>query len=195
VSKEKNREAPAASDEALVNRQRAALPGDTRPFAELVRRHQERILANCRYLTGSPDDAEDLAQDVFIKAFFALGRFEGRARFGTWLQRIKVNHCLNHLRRRRRWREEDVDDAALQARPELKVDADAEARLADTDRRRRIAAVLDAMPETLRVPLLLRDLDGLEYAEIAERLGIGLSAVKMRIKRGREMFRRLYDAG
>src|SRR6478736_1759035 len=152
--------APAAldvrSDDDLVNLARTAGPRDTGPFAALVRRHQGFVVANCRAITRSQVDAEDLAQEVFVKAFFALPQFEGRAAFRTWIGRIKVNHCLNHLRR---------------MRGAMMVDRD------------QIIAVLDSMPDTLRIPLMLRDADGHSYEEIAARLSIGLSAVKMRIKR------------
>ena len=87
----------------------------------------------------------------------------------------------------------DVDSPETQDEPALQVPPSAHAELLAGEERRRIQAVLDAMPETLRVALLMRDLDGLAYQEIAETLGIGLSATKMRIKRGREEFRRLYD--
>ena len=74
-----------------------AAEGDMGAFETLVERHRNRVMANCRYISGSPADAEDLAQEVFVKAFFGLQNFEGRAQFATWLNRIKVNHCLNFL--------------------------------------------------------------------------------------------------
>ncbi|HHN74324.1 MAG TPA: sigma-70 family RNA polymerase sigma factor, partial [Acidobacteria bacterium] len=88
------------SDDQLVETAKSAPPGDMRAFEQLVERYQRSVHTNCRYLGGSESDAEDLAQEVFIKAFFGLQRFEGRAQFKTWLQRIKVNHCLNHLRKK-----------------------------------------------------------------------------------------------
>ncbi len=180
-------------DDSLVDRAQASPSGDLRAFEGLVRRHQEVILANCRYMTGSADLAEDLAQEVFVKAYFALPRFEKRASFGTWVKRIKVNHCLNHIRKAKKGSFVDLDDPALQSEPELQVAATGQADLETLDERARIRRTLDLVPEKLRLPLILRDLDGLTYQEIAEHLNIGLSAVKMRIKRGRQEFRRLYD--
>jgi RNA polymerase sigma-70 factor (ECF subfamily) len=180
-------------DDILVEEARRAAAGDTRSFGELVTRHQARVLANCRHLTGSADDAEDLAQEVFVKAFFGLRRFEGRAQFGSWVQRIKVNHCLNHLRRRKGKTFLDIDDPLLEIEAPLSVAATPERELHELDERARIRAVLDELPTTLRVPLVLCDLDGLSYQEIADQLGLGLSAVKMRIKRGREEFRARYE--
>lgn len=152
------------------------------------------MLTNCRYLTRSPDDAEDLAQEVFVKAFFALGRFEGRAQFRTWIQRIKANHCLNHLRAKKNRTFVDVNEPALEAEEDLVVAPDAERIVDAGDVQELVRAVLESIPDTLRLPLILRDLDEMSYQEIAETLGVGLSAVKMRIKRGREMFRREYES-
>ena len=86
-------------DANLVAQALKAHPGDLRAFDELVRRHQSRVQTNCRYLSGNEEDALDLAQEVLVKAYFNLKGFEARAGFGTWVNRIKVNHCLNHLRR------------------------------------------------------------------------------------------------
>jgi RNA polymerase sigma-70 factor (ECF subfamily) len=182
----------ALNDDDLVVAAQGAIRGDTRAFDQLVERHRRRTMANCRYLTGSPDEAEDLAQEVFVKVFFGLRRFEARAAFGTWLQRIKINHCLNFLRAQRGHTFVDVEDPALEGLPELQVRPTAEARLHASDERRVIEAVLDSLPGTLRVPLIMRDLDGLAYDEIAALLHLKLSAVKMRIKRARDQFRARY---
>ena len=182
-----------ATDVDLVARAKRAVRDDYGAFDLLVQRYQDRVLGNCRYLTGSRDDADDMAQEVFVKAFFALSKFEGRSSFQTWLWRIKVNHCLNHLRRSRRERTIDIEAPGLDRVPELQVEATAHHALQAERDRELIDQTLDVLPDTLRVPLLLRDLDGLSYQEIAEELGLSLSATKMRIKRGREEFRRQYD--
>lgn len=177
------------SDDQLVAIARTEGSGDTRAFETLVRRHQGFVVANCRVITGSAADADDLSQEVFVKAFFGLRRFEGRAQFRTWLQRIKVNHCLNHLRKTRGAVMVDIDDVALGDHAALRIPATAPAAILAATDRERIVSVLDAMADTLRVPLMLRDGDGQSYQEIADQLGIGLSAVKMRIKRARAEFR------
>ncbi len=150
-------------------------------------RHAGRIRANCRYLVGVEAEADDLAQEAFISAYFALKGFSGRSSFGTWLGRIKVNRCLNHLKVRRRRVFVDIEDVSVVGQ-DLRTGPGESSTLDDGDRRR-IDAILLEMPETLRVPLILRDMDGLSYQEITEVLDIGLSAVKMRIKRAREAFR------
>jgi RNA polymerase sigma-70 factor (ECF subfamily) len=176
-------------DEDLVQRAVAAGDGDLRAFDQLVDRHKGRVLANCRYLTRSSEDSEDLAQEVFLKAFFALPRFEGRSAFKTWIHRIKINHCLNYLEKKKGKEFIDIDEPGLSQHESMSVAPRAHSRAEAASDRERIAWVLDHMTETLRVPLIMRDADGFSYQEIAEQLGVGLSAVKMRIKRGREEFR------
>jgi RNA polymerase sigma-70 factor (ECF subfamily) len=181
-----------ATDDELVAAAQRQVPGDTRSFEILMRRHQGFVKANCRVITRSPADAEDLAQEVFVKAYFGLRRFEGRAQFRSWLQRIKVNHCLNHLRRMKGTTFLELDDV-MEGHEALRTEASADRALETAADRDRIVQVLESMPDTLRIPLMLRDADGQSYDEIATHLGIGLSAVKMRIKRGREEFRRRFD--
>jgi len=177
------------SDDRLVELARKEGSQDTRAFEELVRRHQGFVTANCRLITRSPTDAEDLAQEVFVKAFFGLRRFEGRSQFRSWIQRIKVNHCLNYLRKTRGAVMVDIEDVSPESDDAMRTESNAHAELQTAADRERIIHVLDSMTDTLRIPLMLRDADGLSYEEIAEQLGASLSAVKMRIKRAREQFR------
>ncbi len=182
-------------DFPLLERVRDSLEGDLRAFEELVRRHQSRIVADCRHMTRDDLNSEDLAQEVFVKAFFAMKGFEGRSSFRQWLQRIKVHHCLNHLKRRGSKPGTPIDDAVVEQHHELQVSPVAERRYEQLGERERIAAVLNSMSTTLRVPLIMADMDELSFAEIASALGIGLSAAKMRVKRAREEFRRKYEGG
>ncbi len=182
-------------DEELVEVVVQSRQGDLRAFEELMRRHQPRVETNCRFLSGSADDAKDLAQEVFVKAYFNLNRFEGRSTFTTWIQRIKVNHCLNHLRKHKDRTFVDVDDEALAPDPELRERRRSDDSTLARETRERIVQVLDQMTATLRVPLIMRDMDGFSYQEIATELGVGLSAVKMRIARARDEFRLLYGEG
>jgi len=180
-------------DDALLALAQKALEGDLRPFDVLVERNQGWVRANCRQLTRSGEE-EDLAQEVFIKAYFGLQRFEGRSSFKTWIARIKGNHCMNHIRKMgaRPRADRDLDQISEQ---QVAVDPRAPKRIHADDERRRIDKILEGMSETLRVPLILRDMDEMSYQEIANVLGAGLSAVKMRIKRARSEFReRLRDA-
>jgi RNA polymerase sigma-70 factor (ECF subfamily) len=179
-------------DEELLRAALTAREGDLHAFEQLIHRHRKRILADCQHLTRDPNNAEDLAQEVFVKAFFGLRSFEGRSTFRHWLQRIKVNHCLNHLKKQEGNEILAVDDEYSDGLQQLHVPPVAEQELVNMEERRRIHHILSEMPITLRIPLVMREMDELSYEEIAAIMGIGLSAVKMRIKRAREHFARLY---
>jgi RNA polymerase sigma-70 factor (ECF subfamily) len=181
-----------SEDEVLVRKAREALEGDLRPFEQLVLRYERRMVANCRYITHDPNEAEDLAQEVMVKAFYGLRSFEGRSTFRHWLQRIKVNHCLNHLKKQEGRSYIGVDEPEAGGFDQLRVQATAEHQAEVIGERELIARILNSMTETLRIPLVLCDMDELSYEEVAKVLGISLSAVKMRIKRAREDFRSRY---
>ena len=180
------------SDADLVLEAQSAPAGDMRAFEELVRRYQQSVNTNCRYISGSPTDAEDLAQDVFVKAFFGLKRFEGRSSFETWVKRIKANHCINFLKKRSGKSFVDVEDPGVSTSDRVRVEPTGLSGLDRLSKRQRIRATLDSLPDSTRIPLILRDMDGLSYQDIAEELSVGLSAAKMRVKRGREAFRARY---
>jgi RNA polymerase sigma-70 factor (ECF subfamily) len=180
-------------DAALLERARRSPDGDLRAFEELVQQYQKRILADCRYITRDETASEDLAQEVFVKAYFALNRFEGRSSFRHWLQRIKVHHCLNHLKKQEGKAGVAIDEGSAEQHEELQVKATADRNLESLNEKQRIAGILDSMPATLRIPLVMRDMDEFSYEEVASALSIGLSAAKMRIKRAREEFRRRYQ--
>jgi RNA polymerase sigma-70 factor, ECF subfamily len=181
-------------DEDLVRAAREAPEGDLRAFEQLVELYQKRIMADCRYLTRDESNYEDLAQEVFVKAFFGIQGFDGRSSFRHWLQRIKVHHCLNHIKKNEGKASLAIDDSAPETYEELQVPPVAERDIESMEDRKRIGDVLNAMPATLRIPLIMRDMDELTYEEIATALGVGLSAIKMRIKRAREQFRRIYKS-
>jgi|ERR1700730_3804396 len=180
-------------DEELLRAVREAREGDLRAFEQLIEQHHKRILADCRYLTRDENNSEDLAQEVFVKAFFGLRNFEGRSSFRHWLQRIKVHHCLNHLKKREGKEVLSIDEDAVEGYEQLHVRAVAHQDIETEASRLRIEGILNSMPATLRIPLIMCDMDELSYEEIGVALGIGLSAVKMRIKRAREQFRRRYE--
>ncbi len=183
-----------ASDNELLQKAINSPDGDLRAFEELVSLYRTRIVADCRFMTRDESAAEDLAQEVFVKVFFGLQSFEGRSSFRHWLQRIKVHHCLNYLKRKERLSEISIENGSVEECGQLQVSPAIYDQFQLRDDRRRIGAVLDALPTTLRLPLVMRDMDEMSYEEIASSLGIGLSAVKMRIKRAREEFRRQYES-
>lgn len=185
---------PPGTDELLLEKARQAPDGDLQAFEQLVSQYQRKVVANCRYLTRDPGYAEDLAQEVFVKIYFGMRRFEGRSSFRTWLQRIKINHCLNYLKKQEGRTIVSTEDGRVNNAREFALQPGGEKAAINRSERERITSVLDAMSDSLRIPLLLRDMDELTYEEVAEALGVSLSAAKMRIKRGREEFRRRYGA-
>ncbi len=186
-------ERPASSiadpDEELLQQARTAPEGDLRAFEKLIVRYQRRVVANCRYITRDPNNAEDLAQEVLVKAYFGLRNFEGRSSFSGWLQRIKINHCLNHLKKQAGRSYVGIEEPEAEEFTELQVPVSAEHMAETISDRQLTSVVLDSLSSSLRIALVLCDMDGLSYEEVAKSLGISLSAAKMRIKRAREEFR------
>jgi RNA polymerase sigma-70 factor (ECF subfamily) len=192
-SNEWSRTSAADPDEELLQEARKAPEGDLRAFEQLVLRYQRRVVANCRYITRDQNNAEDLAQEVLVKAFFGLRRFEGRSSFAGWLQRIKINHCLDHLKKHAAQSFVGVEEQHVHEFDQLKDLTMADKLAEAISDQQLISEVLDSMPGTLRIPLILSDMDELTYDEVAQTLGISLSATKMRIRRAREVFRERYQ--
>jgi RNA polymerase sigma-70 factor (ECF subfamily) len=179
-----------ADDRALVD---AARAGQREAIDSLLRRHHDRLYALCRRVTGNDADAQDACQEALIAIVRGLDGFDGRSAFGTWAYRVATNACLDELRRRRRRPEPvDADDraAAPPGSGELWPDAaEAVATRADVD-----AALATLAPE-FRVAVVLRDLCGLSYEEIAEVVGVPPGTVRSRISRGRAALVPLLSAG
>lgn len=157
----------------------AAQGGDQRALDQLLRLHYDRIYAVCRRLAGNEADALDAAQEALIAIVRGLDRFDGRAAFGTWAYRVATNACLDELRRRTRRPDPglpDWEEAPVGGPPEMAEQV--------TDRLD-IDAALQGLPEEFRTPVVLRDVAGLDYAEIAAVLSIPPGTVRSRIARGR----------
>lgn len=157
-----------------------AQAGDAQAFERLYRTHVPRIHSLVRRMAGGDADADELVQDVFVRAWQRLGTFRGEAAFGTWLHRLAVNLVLNWLKGAGRGRKLFDDDAALEfapsrsARPDLAMDLeDALARL----------------PRGARQIFVLHDVEGLKHEEIAERLGITSGTSKAQLHRARMLMR------
>lgn len=167
------------TDQALVG---AAVAGDRRALEQLLRRHHERIAAVCRRMTGNAADGADATQEALIAIVRGLDRFDGRSTFGTWAYRIAVNASLDEMRRRRRRPADSLDQSDWE-RPEASVDA-SDGAVVD---RLALGPALAALPEDFRAAVVLRDIGDLDYAEIAEVLGVAVGTVKSRIARGRAL--------
>ncbi len=169
------------SDEALVERTRA---GDLSAFEELVERHRPVVFRVAARIVGN-DEADDVAQDAFLRAFHRLSQFRGEAPFRSWLLRIAHNAALNTLERRRSAPvdepEEERDPEPGTNRPRTPAD-----ELELTERRQRLQVKLQLMQPTHRAVLVLRDLEGLSYEEIASVTESPLGSVKGRLHRARK---------
>lgn len=172
----------------------AAAAGDRRALDDLLRAHYDRIYAVCRRITGSDADAADAAQEALIKIVRSLPTFDGRAAFSTWAYRIATNSSLDELRRRRRRPTLERHDPADERHSEP-IDPDAGPRVEAIADRLAIDAALAQVPETFRVPLVLRDVGDLDYAEIAEALDVPVGTVKSRIARGRAALVEILGSG
>lgn len=187
-------------DQALVKRVQR---GDRTAFDLLVRKYQHRIAALIGRYVHDWSECQDVAQDTFIRAYKALANFRGDAQFYTWLYRIAVNTAKNHLvATHRRPPAEDIDVAdavnfAGSAR--LRNDDTPEHELLRGEIERTVTDTVASLPEELRVAVTLREMDGLSYEEIAERMQCPIGTVRSRIFRAREAIdaklRPLMDSG
>lgn len=170
--------------------------GDRGALDLLLRRHQPRIYALCRRLSGNEADALDATQEALITIARRIDRFDGRSAFGTWAYRVATNACLDELRRRKR-RPEPVDlDHAPGARPLGPSGGTLHDHAGAVADRSAIDAALATLPEEFRVAVVLRDVLTLDYAEIAETVGVPIGTVRSRIARGRALLaRNLTPAG
>jgi len=170
----------------LVERARA---GDERAFAELVHRYRDRIVALALHLTGSESEAEDIAQEVFLKAYVKLPTFEGRSHFFTWVYRIAINRALNTKRAEKRRKETDLHDSRVVRA--LEVDAPDNPRLAAELRSTyaRLLVALDALPASMRTSVVLCTMQGLSHGEAAVVQECSEGTVAWRIHEARKRLR------
>jgi RNA polymerase sigma-70 factor (ECF subfamily) len=189
---------PAWRDTVLVDADRElveqAAAGSRQAFDELVRRHQASIVSLARALTRGSADAEDIAQEVFVRAWRGLHGFRGDSAFRTWLHRVAVNVVHSHHGRLARLRRVFQAPAA-DAGGEDPIDRAADTGDLESDvvMRDAIDKALGSLPEDLRVAVTLRDMQGLDYREIAKVLGIPIGTVESRIFRGRQRLQPLLE--
>jgi RNA polymerase sigma-70 factor (ECF subfamily) len=162
-----------------------AQAGDRRAVEDLLRASYDRVYPVCRRIVGNGPDAADAAQEALISVVRGLGRFDGRSRYSTWLYRIAVNASIDELRRRRRrplLALPSTDDGSAPPEPEV-ADGGPEEVVGRLD----IESALLDLPLDFRAAVVLRDVCGLDYAEIAEVLSLPGGTVRSRIARGRSL--------
>ncbi|CAN5824114.1 RNA polymerase sigma factor RpoE [soil metagenome] len=169
----------------------AAREGDRQAFEELFRLTSSDTYTLAYRLMGNEDDARDVAQEAYLRAYRGISKFRGDARFTTWMYRITANCAASHLERRRRHRHEELaDDAPLADRC---VERDPQARADASAVRDELTVALAELPPRLRAVIVLRDIYDLPHEAIATELGITETAAKVRLHRARARLReRLY---
>lgn len=164
----------------LINR---AKRGDRAAFAALVREHQDEVYTLARRLVGDPHLAADVAQETLIRAWRALPKFRGEARLSTWLYRITVNTAWTHKSRAKRHQGASIDDYLELPAPPGPDQPETAGEVQEL--RGRLRAALDGLPSAQREIVVLKDVYGWSHSEIADALGISVTAAKVRLHRAR----------
>lgn len=164
--------------------------GNKAVFGDIVLRYQDRIYNLCRYMLGNEHDAEDISQDTFIKAYRKLGEFQPNAALYTWLYRIAVNACIDHKRKpffESIFRRSDRGDETVIEYPS--VSPSPEKKYESKQIQSALEKALRKLSLKLRAAIVLKEIEGLSYDEIADTLDISIGTVKSRISRAREELR------
>ena len=180
------------SDHALIE---ATKQGDESAFAEIVQRYRNPIVNYLYRFLNDYEEAIDLAQETFVRVYFAIDRYHTGFAFSTYIYRIATNLAISEIRKRKRRRllsltglfqfERD-ETTEFQPKDERQLQDDS---LVEDEQSRVIARAIAALPEKYRVPIILRDVDGRSYEEIAEIMELGLGTTKSRISRGRGLLK------
>lgn len=161
--------------------------GEPDAFDRLVRATHRGTYTMALRLTGCPEDARDVTQEAYLRAYRGLGEFRGDARFSTWMYRITANAASTYLGRRHRHRHDQLPDAALMVDPHHDLDPAMVAAAGDL--RDRLVVALDGLPPKLRAVVVLRDVYEMPHDDIADELGISVTAAKVRLHRARHRLR------
>ena len=186
-----------AGERALLAALRA---GEEWAYRQLLTDYGGRLLAVARRFLRNEEEAQDALQEAFLQAFKALPRFEGHARISTWLHRIVVNAALMRIRSRKARPEESIEpllptfqDDGHSTVSYQAWEGGADELLERAETRELVRRTIDRLPPTYRETLILRDIEELDTAEVAEKLGITANAVKIRLHRARQALRELLD--
>lgn len=182
------RPAQAEAEAVLVERARG---GDRAAFEELVRCHADRLYVVVLRFVADGDEAQEVTQEAFLRAWRSIGRFEGRSRFFTWLYRIGINEAKRRAARRTQATVVSLDDEPVPEAPDWSEAP--ETRSQQADLRRVLEEAVRALPLEYRTPIILRDVEGLTTREAAEVMDLGEAAFKSRLHRARLAVRRTLD--
>ncbi len=183
---------PAQDNESVLVR--AAKQGDISAFEELVKRYDRNVFRIAQHITQNREDAEDVVQDAFLKAYENLKNFQEQSKFYTWLVRIAVNEALMRLRRRRPERMVSLDEDVKTEEDSMPREVadwspNPEQQYSQEELRDILTRTIQGLPSSFRTVFVLRDVEGLSTEETAEALGLSIPAVKSRLLRARLQLR------
>ena len=166
-----------------------ATSGDPSAFNRLMEAHEKRMYAVALRMCANREDAQDCLQEAMLRVYRAIGGFKGQSTFSTWVYRITMNTCLDELRRKKNKQNTSLDNLLdMGWSPADEADTP-ERHAVRSEARRRLHSAIRELPEDMRAAIVLRDIQGLSYEEIAQALDINVGTIKSRISRGREKLR------
>jgi RNA polymerase sigma-70 factor (ECF subfamily) len=184
-------EATGDTDLELVERHRY---GDQAAFEQIYRRHAEMVFNLAIRMTGDPEEAADVSQETFLRVHRYCARFRGQSSLKTWIYRVTVNCCRSRFRRNQTWRTRILSGSLERVEQVPDTRRGPEDRTVARDRGEAVMRALQRLPSPFREAVVLRDLEGLTYEEVARVLGIRIGTVRSRIARGRDRLRTLLES-
>ncbi len=180
-----------AEEQKLID---AAIAGSSSAFEKLIQPLEGRIYAVALRMCGNREDAQDCMQESMIRIYRALSGFKGQSSFSTWVYRVTMNTCLDELRRRKARRSTSLDSLLDSGWSPADETDTPERHAIQSEQRRMLERAIADLPEDMRAAVVLRDIQGLAYDEIAAALDVNVGTVKSRISRGRERLREKLSA-
>ncbi len=175
-------------DDRLVDQ---ALNGDSRAFEILMEKHESKMYAVALRMCKNREDAQDCLQDAMLRIYKALPTFKGQSSFSTWAYRITMNTCLDDLRRKKVRQAQSLDQMLEVGWAPVDENNTAERHVENSELKRNLSKAIQMLPEEMRAAVVLRDVQGFSYEEIANMLSTNVGTVKSRISRGREKLREI----
>lgn len=163
--------------------------GDPSAFNELMAMHEKRMYAVALRMFANREDAQDCLQEAMLRVYRAIGSFKGQSSFATWVYRITMNTCLDELRRKKNRQATSLDNLLDQGWGPTDGENVPERRAIQAETRRQLSGLIRELPEDMRSAVVLRDVQGYSYEEIAQILDVNVGTIKSRISRGREKLR------
>ena len=163
--------------------------GDPQAFNRLMELHERRMYAVALRMCANREDAQDCLQEAMLRVFRAIGSFKGQSSFSTWIYRVTMNTCLDELRKKKNKQNTSLDNLLDQGYSPSDGENVPEKEAIRNETRRQISGAIQELPEDMRAAVVLRDVHGLAYDEIADALNTNVGTIKSRISRGREKLR------